>query len=159
MHICRHFRSISIAFLSLSLAFFLSLTLSHSHSLPRVVLHSHPSSAPPIPFPSLSLILIIRNRNSVCTIRLPSSASPHVIFPLIMPSAPLLRHPLHLLAPPARLVNVFTRSSLPLTIAGSARIISIKHVVSSAQRPCFVPCGSQPAGPRAEFESFASHSV
>ncbi len=54
---------------------------------------------------------------------------------------------------------VGTTLPLPLTIAGSARAISIKDLVAGASRLCDVPCGVQTAGPWAEFEGFALHSV
>jgi hypothetical protein len=69
----------------------------------------------------------------------PPAAASHVILLLArMPSTLLPRHLLHLLPSSARVIDVTIRSSPPLSVACSARVISVKDTTSGIRCSCFV---------------------
>ena len=47
----------------------------------------------------------------------------------------------------------------PLSVAGPARVVSIKDITSGVRCSCFMTCGTQPARPWTHLESFAAYTI
>jgi hypothetical protein len=76
-----------------------------------------------------------------------------------MSSTLLPRHLLHLLPSSSRFIDVTIRSSPPLSVAGSTRVISIKDTASGVQYSSFSLFGLHPARPWTDLEGFATHAM
>ena len=162
-----------IAFCSFSRSLSLSLSLS---SPPH--LSPHPSPTPLAQsaqkgFPRLTssirslplspLLCLSATRTPLARsfrFHLPPAATSHFIrLQASMSSTLLLRHLLHLLPSSSRFIDVTIRSSPPLSVAGSTRVISIKDTASGVQYSSFSLFGSHPAKPWTYLEGFATHAV